>query len=128
MKKTNIILGLIILIAPWLLFEQKMRELNVEEQGQIVKMKIIDIPGSCLGTKAKWSMKIEYRGVIYSKKIPGNYCEEHRIGDWVDIKYLEGTDILLLPTDSVWGDIYAGIAMSLFGLFSILYYLFIKKD
>ena len=127
MKKINIILGIIIFIAPWFLYKAKLRELKVEQQGKIVQMKIIEKPGSCLGTKVKWSMKVEYQGQIYFTQIGGQYCEEHNIGDIVPIKYLEGSDIIFLPNHSVWQDMYAGIALSLTGLIAIIYYGFIKK-
>ena len=128
MKKTNIILGIILFIAPSLLYKQKLRELYVQENGKIVKMKIIEKPSSCLGTKVKWFMKVEYQGKIFPKQIGGNYCENHSIGDLVEIRYLEDSNIILIPSESVWGDIYAGIGLSLIGLLSIIYYGFIKKN
>jgi hypothetical protein len=127
MKKTNIILGIIIFISPWFLYKEKLRELRVEEQGKIVKMKIVKKPVSCLGTKVKWHMKVEYEGQTFDKQIAGDYCENHNIGDIVEIKYLENSNIILLPFESVWQDIYAGIALSLAGLIAIIYYGFIKK-
>jgi hypothetical protein len=128
MRKINIIIGIILFIAPLLLHKQKLRELEVEKNGKLVKMRIIEKPGSCLGTKVKWSMKVEYQGNIFPKQIGGNYCEEHSIGDMVEIRYLEGSDIILLPNESVWADIYSGIAISLIGLFAVIYYGFIKKN
>ena len=73
-------------------------------------------------------MKVEYEGQIFDKQIAGNYCESHNIGDIVDIKYLENSNIILLPSESVCQDIYAGIAISLTGLIAIIYYGFIKKS
>jgi hypothetical protein len=127
MRKTNIIIGIIFFIAPWLLYKEKMKELSVEEKGRIVKMRIIEIPISWFGGTTRQFMDVEYEGVIYSKRIGRNYCVEHKVGDLVDIKYLENIDFVLLPTQSVWGDIYAGIGMSLFGLVCIIYYGFIIK-
>ncbi|MFC3813319.1 hypothetical protein [Lacihabitans lacunae] len=88
MKKTNIILGIIIFIAPLFFLDSVYKEIEVYEKGELVKMKIIEKPGSCLGTKVKWHMKVEYKG---------NFCENHYIGDIVDIKYIEGSNIILLP-------------------------------
>lgn len=128
MRKTNILLGVIIFIAPWFLYSAKLRELKVEEQGKIVKMKIVEKPSSCLGTKVKWFMKVEYQGVIYPKQIDGNYCEKYNIGDLVEIRYLDGSGIILLANESVWQDIYAGLVFSFFGFLIIIFYIFIKKS
>lgn len=100
MKKINIILGVILFIAPLLLIKQGLREFEVERQGKLVLMKIIEKPNSCLGTKVKWFMKVEYNSVIYPIQIGGNYCEEYSIGDMVEIRYLEGSDTVLLPSFS----------------------------
>ena len=127
MRKVNIIFGIIIFIAPWFFYKAKFRELNTQREGKVVKMKIIDKPESCLGTKVKWFMKVEYNGKIFSKQISGSYCEKHQIGNWVEIIYLEGSNIILLPTESVWKDIFAGLGISIFGLIVIIYYGIIKK-
>lgn len=96
MKKINVILGIIVFIAPWFLYKAKLRELRVEKQGVVVYMKIIQKPSSCLGTKVKWSMRGEYKEKIYFTQIGGQYCEEHKIEDIVPIKYLEGSDIIFI--------------------------------
>lgn len=128
MKKTNIILGVILFIAPLLLIKQGFGELEVERQGELVLMKIVEKPGSCLGTKVKWFMKVEYRDIIYPIQISGDYCEEHKVGDLVEIRYLEGSDIILLPSFSSKWQFFSTFFLSLIGLLSIIYYGFIKKN
>jgi hypothetical protein len=128
MKKINVILGIILFIAPLLLVKQGLRELEVEKNGKLVKMKIIEKPSSCLGTKVKWFMKVEYHNIIYPIQISGNYCEEHSIGDMVEIRYLEGSDIILLPSFSSKWQLFSTFSLSLIGLFAVIYYGFIKKN
>ncbi|MDI9862505.1 hypothetical protein [Flectobacillus roseus] len=127
MKRTNIVLGIIIFIAPLFFLNSVHKEIEVYEKGEIVKMKIIEKPSSCLGTKVKWHMKVEYQGKVFDTQIGGNYCESHRIGDIVDIKYLEGSNIILLPHENSYDQLIATIALSLVGLSAVIYYGFIKK-
>ena len=128
MKKINVILGIILFIAPLLLIKQGLKELEVERQGNLVLMKIIEKPSSCLGTKVKWFMKVEYKNIVYPIQISGNYCEEHSIGDMVEIRYLEGSDIILLPSFSSKWQFFSTFSLSLIGLLAVIYYGFIKKN
>jgi len=122
MRKFAIIAGLIFFIGPLLSINYKLKELKVEQKGELVKMRIVEKPISCLGTKAKWFMKVEYKGVVRSIQISGNYCEEHEAGDYVDIRYLEGGDIILLPSYSTKTQFISIAALSFFGLFVLVYY------
>lgn len=71
--------------------------LKVQRYGSIVNMKIVEKPGSCLGTKAKWFMKVEYEGKVFPKQISGNYCENHSIGEVIQLVYLPGNTSVLFP-------------------------------
>lgn len=123
MKRSSyILIGLCFLIIPLFIIKSKIsQDLQVERKGKLVEMRIVDKPGSCLGTKVKWFMKVKYQGIVYSKQIGGAYCEAHNIGDMVQIRYLPGRDVVLLPKESVMLNIYAGILLSLVGLYSIIY-------
>jgi len=123
MKRSSyILIGLCFLIIPLFITESKIsQDLQVERKGKLVEMRIVDKPGSCLGTKVKWFMKVEYQGIVYSKQIGGAYCEAHNIGDMVQIKYLQGQQRVLLPDESMMGEIYTGFLLSIFGLLLIIY-------
>lgn len=71
MRRVNIIAGIIIFIFPLFFIKSVFRQIEVYEKGKIVKMKIVEKPASCLGTKVKWFMKVEYKGNIYSTQIWG---------------------------------------------------------
>jgi hypothetical protein len=128
MRKTNIVIGAIFLIFPFFFLPAHRRELEVQEHGQLVKMRIVDIPGSCLGTKVKWFMKVEWEGVVYPIQISGNYCEEHSVGDLVEMKYLKGNDNVLFPDENVWNQMYGSLFSFFAGLFAIVYYGFFYKE
>jgi hypothetical protein len=127
MRKLALIAGFIFFIGPLLSINHKLKELEVEQKGELVKMKIISKPISCLGTKAKWFMDVEYKGVIRPIQIGGNYCEKHKAGDYVDIRYIEGGDIILLPNYSTKTQFISIVVLSLFGLFVFVYYGIMNK-
>jgi hypothetical protein len=85
-------------------------------------MEIVKIDGSCIGTKSKYSMKVKYQNKIFLKPIGGNYCEKHRVGDKIKMKYLEGQDSILFPYESVTSQIVSSFILAL--SFWIICYLF----
>jgi hypothetical protein len=72
-------------------------------------------------------MDVEYKGVIRPIQIGGNYCEKHKAGDYVDIRYIEGGDIILLPNYSTKTQFISIVVLSLFGLFVFVYYGIMNK-
>jgi hypothetical protein len=128
LNKTEIVLSIIIMFFPLLLLKTKFQDLNIDKTGIIVPMKIVQKPYSCLGTKAKWFMKVEYQGKVYIKQIGGQFCEEHNLGDIVEMKYLENSTTVLFHHESVMSEIYAIFLLSFIGLSSLIYYSLIKKS
>ena len=121
MKIAIIIIGLIFFIGPLFLLPHSLREMEVEKKGKLVTMKIVEIPSSCLGTKVKWFMKVEYLGKMRPIQIIGNYCEIHSIGDLVEIRYLEGSEIILLPNYSSNRELISTLVLIIFGLITMIY-------
>lgn len=122
MKLFYIISGVCLLLIPLVIVYSKISEdMVIEKNGDVVNMKIVEKPGSCPGTKAKWFMKVEYLGKTYSKQISAAYCDRHQIGDIVPMKYLPKYKTVLFPEESVLPDVIAGLAISLMGLLSIVY-------
>lgn len=122
MKYSYIVVGLLICTLCYFGQNQLKLEYKVQKEGVLKKMKIIDIPGSCLGTKAKYFMKVEELMFkkIYTKQIGGQYCEEHYLGQIIQLRVLEGYDIVLLPSETVEGEFYALLFLFLFGIFMII--------
>jgi hypothetical protein len=121
MKILAISAGILIVLLSALGMMNCKAQLQIQNEGSIVKMKIIELPGVCSGTKAKYFMKVVYEGVTYSKQIGANFCETHRIGKNIEMKYLKGKDQILFPEEDVMGNLIAAAAICLFGIFIIAY-------
>ena len=66
--------------------------------------------------KIKYFMKFSYEGTGYSKKVGCNFDESHKVGDIIQLKHLEGTDIFLFPEESIIKEFLAFGALALFGV------------
>ncbi|MCC8409802.1 hypothetical protein LJ707_12770 [Mucilaginibacter sp. UR6-1] len=102
-------------------FQDKQEELDVLKNGNLVEAEITHLPGSCLGTKAKWYMKIKVRGQIITKQIPGGYCDDHHIGEKIKVKYLDGSDSVLFPHENLTFEFISLGALFLFGLYVFIW-------
>ncbi len=94
------------------------------KEGRLVKMEIVGKPSSCLGTKVKWMMKLKFNNKVYTKQISGAYCEEHQLGELVEVRYLEGVGLVLFPKEGVTMEIISSTIMGLFGIGLLSYSLF----
>lgn len=119
MKKFYLVVGVIFSIGPFFLINDDLEGYRVQQHGQVVDMKIIDIPSSCLGTKQKYFMKVEFNKKIFLKRIGGSYCESHGVGDVVKVKYLPGEDKILFPDESVIGEFIASSALVIVGVYCV---------
>ena len=122
------IVSLIVFIAPLFGLEEVNKRWDVERNGEIVQVRIVEIPGSCLGTKAKWFMKFEYEGIIHPIQIAGYFCESHNIGDMVPLKTLRGSGIFLFPNYRAFPEFVSIGAMSIFGLGWFISQIIKKKE
>jgi hypothetical protein len=66
-------------------------------------------------------MKVSYDGKILSKQIGANSCDEHKVGDFISMKYLDGEDQILFPDESIIGNAVSLILLLLFGAFIVFY-------
>lgn len=119
MSKVSILIGVIFVIGSIFLVNEKFEEQKIQIFGIIVTMEIVEIDGSCIGTKAKYGMKVKYQDKIFYTPIGGNYCQKHKVGDKVKMKYLEGKDTVLFPYESVTSQINSSILIGVFGLYVI---------
>jgi hypothetical protein len=121
MKLFYLISGALILIFSVVSSFTEYKLFDVEKNGVIVKMKIIEKPKDCIGTTAKYHMKVEYDGKIFSKEIASSICDSYKTGDYIAMRYLKNVDEILYPNESITWDY---IMILLFFLFSI--YLIVK--
>ncbi|MBS1759290.1 MAG: hypothetical protein JST23_04120 [Bacteroidetes bacterium] len=90
--------------------------LDVERNGIIVKMKIEDLPKSCIGAKVRYFVKYSYKGAIYDIATRGNFCETHHVGELIDMKFLEGSKTILRPDESAMMNLFSFVALGVLGI------------
>lgn len=112
--------GIIVFIGPFFLLKVAYEKYNVENNGEIVKMRIERIPGSCIGAKVAHTALFSYKGIIYKHDVSGNFCETHNIGELIDMKWLEDSKYILLPHESALFNLISCYIIILFGLFLIV--------
>jgi hypothetical protein len=117
MNKLIFFAGIVFFIGSILLVISNYGKLNIERNGQIVKMRIEALPLSCKGTKSRYFVKYSYEGKIYDKKMRGNYCSRHAVGELVDMKMLENESTILFPNESMVLNLVSFGLLGIFGLF-----------
>ena len=123
MKIIAALVGLAITILSIFFIQNCYRLIEIKNDGAIVKMKIVEIPGFCSGTKAKHYMRVRYSDIIFLKQIGANFCTEHNVGEEINMIYLKGQDQILFPEENVKLNLILCILMLLFGVF-VIYYAF----
>ncbi|WP_316839140.1 hypothetical protein [Pedobacter gandavensis] len=116
MKITSLLIGMILMIGSVFFIKAEFNSLEVLKKGKIVKMEIIDKPALCLGTKIKWMVKLKFQDKIFPKQVSGAFCEEYAVGQEVEMRYLDGSDIVLFPKEGVLGEFIASGLIGLAGL------------
>jgi hypothetical protein len=91
-------------------------DIAVQRKGKVVKMRIEKLPSVCLGTKVKHYTTLSYNGEYYVKRIGGNFCDEHHIGEFIDVKFLSGSSTVLFPGESVTSNLLACIGLGVVGI------------
>lgn len=115
--------GIFISLLSFILLPTTFKNMKIEKYGEFVKMRIERLPNSCLGTKAKHYAALSYNGMRFVKRIPAGYCNDHRVGEWVEMKYLEGETEIFFPRESQTEELIAGILILFLGIGCIVYYL-----
>jgi hypothetical protein len=108
--------GLVLFIGSFFMIPGSLKKFEVGQHGIIVKMKLEEMPSSCITTKVYYDIVFSYNNKRYEKKMSGGFCEDHYIGELVDVKMIPGEDTILLAFDSGISDILAVIGLGLFGL------------
>jgi hypothetical protein len=116
-----VVIGSLLFLKPkWLAY-------NVEKNGSIVTMKIISLPNYCGRTKGSYNMDALYGDQVFTKKIPTGYCNTHRVGELIEMKYLEGQESILFPNEKTRDDFIVIGIFFLVGLIAIVYGIFEKR-
>lgn len=118
--KLFVLSGITIIMLGALLIIGTMDELRVERNGGIVKMEILKLPISCLGTRSNHFMTLGYQNREYIKKIPGSFCDEHYVGEYINMLFLDESSVVLFPTESVGVELISSIFITLIGIFVVI--------
>jgi hypothetical protein len=127
MKFSFLGLGIVVLLGSLFFLRAKWGVYNVERDGQLVEMKIIKLPDYCGITKRKYYMDVTYQGETFNKRIPVGFCDKHKTGESIKMRYLEGQDSILFPEEKVRGDFIAIGVFVAVGILSIFYGLLNKR-
>ena len=120
--------GVVIFIGSIILMFTNYDTLNVERNGEVVKMRIEQLPKTCIGSKVRYFVTYSYEGEMYDKATRGNYCEEHYVGEQVDMKFLQGSKTILRPNESALMNLLSFAALGVLGaVISALQWRKIKK-
>lgn len=117
--------GVVLFLGSIVLIYNNYEKLQVQKRGHIVKMKIERIPSFCYGTKSRYFVKYSYGGEIYDKSIKGSYCQDHYLGEIVEMKIMKGSTVILFPHESI---IFSLISFAVIGIFGlIIFIVYLKK-
>jgi len=114
--------GILLFIVSFFLLLSNFEDIKVAQNGKVVNMRIEKLPTSCLGTRIKHFMTVSYNNKFYIKRIGGKYCEEHHVGEVVEIRFLEGSELVLFPSESGKSNLIALVILGLLGSFLIVYW------
>ena len=107
------------MLASALFLRDELINLKILKNGQLVEMRIVDIPYSCVGTKAKWFMKVQYHSKVFSKQIPSGFCEKYKKGDLIRLRYLDTENRVLLSNEGLTSEFVSIAGFALISIFMI---------
>ena len=86
-------------------------DIRVQEKGTIVKMRIEELPLSCLETRTSKYATFSYANEFFVKQIDAQFCNTHHVGEFVEMKYLVGNPLILFPGESAKSQLQAALAL-----------------
>lgn len=92
--------GIVFFVGSILLIPSTYEEFKVDRNGVVVKMRIEALPKICIGARVRYNVKYSYKGNYYNKSTRGDFCQRHYVGEMIDMKYLNGSEIILRPNES----------------------------
>ncbi|NLR59009.1 hypothetical protein HGH93_12915 [Chitinophaga polysaccharea] len=113
--------GIITVLACLMMTLGNYRQYLVERDGTKVRMQILKMPGSCIGTKVKHHAKFIYEKKVYVKQVGGSFCDKHWEGEYVEMKYIDGVSFIMFPSETVVPAFYILFASLIFGMGCIVY-------
>jgi len=101
---------------------------EIKENGKVIQAKIISMSSPCNRTKGVYSAKLVYKDLVFDKRIEPGFCDIHKVGDYVNMLYIEGDDKALFETEDVKGQYIALLIFFIAGLILAIGSFFFKED
>lgn len=79
--------------------DRDIKEYDTQKYGKLITAIITHIP-VCNGTKIKSFMKFTYGGQEFDKKVNCSFADTHKVGQVINLKHSEGTDIFLFENEN----------------------------
>ena len=114
MRKFYILGGIFLLFIAVAPIKSKLEQYKVQKEGEIVKVLLSKVPNT------KGLLKFKYNGIPYEKSVGRSFSDDHKTGDSLLLKHLQGTDIFLLENESIEGEIISFCVLGVIGLFFII--------
>ncbi|QHS63443.1 hypothetical protein [Chitinophaga agri] len=98
-----ILATVVLAIAIFFFASRYAAQYQVATKGTVVKMLLTDRPTFCEGGKSLQSQAaFQYNGMTYKKNVSRFFCSKHFVGEYMDMRYLRGHELVLYP-DEVMG-------------------------
>jgi hypothetical protein len=111
--------GLLFCFGSIFLFEDDYSNLDTYYNGEIVYVKVIEVP-NCISGKEHYYFKFEYEGKLYSKDIGGALCDEIETNSIMKLKVNKVRTVFLYPDENPLYDMIAALVLFLFGMFMFI--------
>ncbi len=121
--KGLIFFGVIIFIGSIVLFVKNLYLWEIDKKGKVVLMELIKLPRNCpAGNKGSYYVTFKYQDKLFDMQTGGGFCRNHKKGELIPIKYLEGQSRILRENESALMHLISILGIGLFGLFCSVYH------
>lgn len=123
-RRTGLIGGVLLVILPVFTMLRDFRKLEVKEYGKAVQVTITKLPNDCIGgRKTKLFFHFEYQKKEYFRKMGTSFCQEHKVGQILEMKHLDKyDDVFVFPEENIFISMVAGVLLQCVGLFILVKY------
>jgi|688.fasta_scaffold1108982_1 hypothetical protein len=118
MRRFYLLGGAIILFICVMPLKRKLSEYQVQTQGDLIDVVITKLRPS-VGCKIRYDFDFEFNGAHYSKTAGCHFHNQHRVGELLKMRHIDGQDIFLFPTEDVRMEFVAFGSLLLFGIFCL---------
>jgi hypothetical protein len=128
MNKSAFFWGLIGIIMAVVIGYVKKDNWIIKTEGKVIQAKIISMSSPCNRTKGIYHAQLAYKDLVFNKSIKSGFCEKYRVGDYVNMLYIEGDDWALFETEDVKREYIALIIFFVVGIFMVITSFFYKGE